>query len=115
MYESERIGYTETHNFMERNQACVLFIHVLNKDIISIVRSYLKIPVRFPLPKKVTWGCDLQVSCVEEWAYEDIEIHTLVLRRSKRSYPMRSDAAKKFLHDIQYGCGTCDACKKTNG
>lgn len=97
---------------MQRNQACGTFIDVLNKDILCIIRSYLKRPVRFARPTCIIWGCDVQVSCVEEWAYLDIERNILVLCKSKRKHPMKSEAAKKFLCHLHYGCGTCDACKK---
>lgn len=100
----------DDHNIMERNQACGLFLYVLNKDIICIVRSYTKRPFKYLRPITVVKGCVDQMQAMKENAYEDLDEGCIVLFVSNIRIRMHGHSAEQFLKDLQYGCGVCEAC-----
>ena len=105
---------TDTKKIMERNQACSLFIHVLNKDVISVVRSYLLRKPQITNEPHINYieGCDRQMDTFMTVPQVDVVRNVLVLAKAMKSYPLDSFDALEFLSVWQYGCGTCDACKK---
>ena len=100
----------DDHNIMERNQACSLFLYALTKDIISVVRSYMKRPFRYLHPIRIVEGCRDQMQAIKENAYEDLDEECIVLFVSNIRVRMHGHAAEQFSSDLLYGCGECEAC-----
>jgi hypothetical protein len=111
MQENQRIDEAQTHKkIMERNQACSLFLYALNKDIISVIRSYMKRPFRYLKPIRIVEGCRDQMQAIKENAYEDLDEECIVLFVSNIKVRLYGSTAKQFRRELQYGCGKCEAC-----
>lgn len=106
---------THPNYIMERNQACSLFIYYLNKDIIAIVRSYMKRPFKYLHPRRIVEGCRDQMQAIAENAYEDLDEECIVLFVSNIRVRMHGHSAEQFLRDLLYGCGKCEACLAPRG
>ena len=97
---------------MERNQACSLFLYVLNKDVISVVRSYMRRPVKYLQPTNSLDACRHHQAAKRERWYMDKKAGTLHLLSSGLTLIIGSEMANKFMLDLEYECKVvgCDAC-----
>lgn len=104
-----------TNNTMERNQACSLFIHVLNKDILYIIRSYMMPKIEYFRPTNSRDACrHHQAAKRERWSM-DKKAGTLHLLSSGLTLMIGSEMANKFMMDLEYECKVvrCENCRIT--